>query len=220
MVKMRDPNGAGTMAAMHRDEVEGWLAGAGADGLGRPEVGALLVAMPSLGDPTFERTVVLLVGDFDGGYQGVILSEPTRDDVRTTLPRWWRSALPPRKLHRGGPCDPELVLCLAVGRPDLDVDGLVAVRRYRHQTLYRVEGVVDPDSILTAVSGVRLFRGYSGWDPGQLELEIATGPWLVVESCADDAVSPSSATLWRSVLARQEGTTAFLRSCPDNPARN
>ncbi|WP_194291387.1 YqgE/AlgH family protein [Cumulibacter manganitolerans] len=205
---------------MHRDDVTDWLDGVGPAGLDRPEVGALLVAMPSLGDPGFERTVVLIVGDFDDGYQGVILSEPTRDDVRTALPRWWRSALPPRKLHRGGPCDPELVLCLAVGRKGLDVPGLVEVKAYRHQSLYRVEGDVDPDVILPSVAGVRLFRGYAGWDPGQLEYEIALGAWLVVPSVADDAVSAVSATLWRTVLSRQVGGAAFLRACPDNPARN
>ncbi|WP_106850730.1 YqgE/AlgH family protein [Blastococcus sp. Marseille-P5729] len=205
---------------MQRDGVQDWLDGRGSDELRRPEVGALLLAMPALGDPTFDRTVVLIVGDYDEGYQGVILSEPTRDDVRVALPRWWRSAMPPRKLHRGGPCDYDLVLCLAVGRPGLDVEGLVEVKRYRHQSLYRVEGEVDPDAILSAVSGVRLFQGYSGWSPGQLELEIDEGAWLVVPSHADDAVSPTSATLWRGVLARQQGDAAFLRSCPDNPARN
>lgn len=204
---------------MQRD-VEDWLDGSGAVALSRPEVGSLLVAMPSLGDPTFERTVVLLVGEYDDGFQGVILSEPTRDDVRTVLPKWWRSALPPRKLHRGGPCDPDLVLCLAVGRKDLDIDGLAVVREYAHQTLYRVEGEVDPDDMLARVSGVRLFRGYAGWDPGQLEYEIALGAWLVLESLPTDAVTSTSATLWREVLSRQEGAAAFLRACPDNPLRN
>lgn len=205
---------------MFRDDVNDWLEGRAPESLTRPEVGTLLVAMPALGDPTFDRTVVLLVGDFDEGFQGVIISEPTREDVRTGLPRWWRSAMPPRKLHRGGPCDPDLVLCLAVGRPGLDVEGLVPVTKYHHQWLYRVEGEVEPEDILPSVSGVRLFQGYAGWEPGQLEYEIAAGAWLVVPSRPDDAVCATSATLWREVLARQGGATAFLRSCPDNPARN
>lgn len=207
------------MQEMQRD-VDDWLEGAGADHLGHAEVGALLVAMPSLGDPQFERTAVLLVGQYDDGFQGVILSEPTRDDVRTQLPKWWRASTPPRKLHRGGPCDPDLVLCLAVGRKHLQIEGLEVVREYPHQALYRVESEVDPDDMLTKVSGVRLFRGYAGWDAGQLEDEIALGAWLVVPSLPGDAVSSTSATLWREVLARQDGSAAFLRSCPDNPLRN
>lgn len=204
---------------MQRD-VENWLDGSGAAALSHAEVGALLVAMPSLGDPVFDRTVVLLVGEYDDGFQGVILSEPTRDDVRTMLPKWWRASTPPRKLHRGGPCDPELVLCLAVGRKNLNIDGLAVVREYPHQTLYRVEGEVDPEDMLAKVSGVRLFRGYAGWDPGQLEYEIALGAWLVVPSLPNDAVTSTSATLWREVLTRQQGSAAFLRHCPDNPLRN
>lgn len=203
-----------------RRDLDDWLDGSGADALSRPDVGSLLVAMPALGDPTFERTVVLLVGEYDDGFQGVILSEPTRDDVRTMLPKWWRASLPPRKLHRGGPCEPDLALCLALGRKELAIEGLAMVKEYQHQTLYRVEGDVDPDALLSSVSGVRLFRGYSGWDAGQLEYEISLGAWVVVPSMPMDAVAPTSATLWREVLGRQVGGSAFLRSCPDNPLRN
>lgn len=203
-----------------RRDVEDWLEGSGAAALSRVRVGSLLVAMPTLGDPVFERTVVLVIGAHDDGFQGVILSEPTRDDVRTILPKWWRASVPPRKLHRGGPCDPDLVLCLAVGRKNLDLDGLAVVREYAHQTLYRVEGEVDPDAMLAKVSGVRLFRGYAGWDPGQLEYELSLGAWLAVPSRPTDAVASTSATLWREVLSRQDRTAAFLRSCPDNPLRN
>lgn len=207
---------------MQRDEVDDWLGGRGPERLGRPEVGALLVAMPALAGSPFARSVVMLIGSYEGGFQGVILSEPMRDDVRSVLPQWWRSAVPPRRLHEGGPCAPDMVLCLAIGRHDLAhaVPGLGLVKRYRHQSLYWVESHVDPDVILPSVSGVRLFRGYSGWDPGQLEMEIGEGAWMVLPSEVDDAVSGSSATLWRQVLARQSGDAAFLRACPENPSRN
>lgn len=197
-----------------------WLSASGMGGLTRPAVGRLLVAMPLLGDPNFDRTVVLLVGAYDGGYQGVILSEPTRQDVKAVLPDWWQSTLPPRKIHRGGPCEPSMVMCLAVGRPGLRTSGLEPVATYSSQAVYRVEGDVDLEDIRSVVLGVRLFAGYSGWDAGQLADEIEVGAWLCVPSEPQDAVSPMSATLWRDVLARQSGDGAFLAHCPENPLRN
>ena len=115
--------------------------------------------MPMLGDANFDRTVVLIVAAEEGGFQGVIISEPTRDDVRSLLPKWWQASMPPRKLHRGGPCSPDMVMCLAVGRPRLSVPGLARVMDYAHQTLYRIEGDVDPESVLPSVGGVRLVMG-------------------------------------------------------------
>ncbi|GAB3312310.1 hypothetical protein EK0264_09560 [Epidermidibacterium keratini] len=203
-----------------RDRQPYWPDETARERLTRPAVGRLLVAMPMLGDANFDRTVVLIVAAEEGGFQGVIISEPTRDDVRSLLPKWWQASMPPRKLHRGGPCSPEMVMCLAVGRPRLSVPGLARVVDYPHQTLYRIEGDVDPESVLPSVGGVRLFAGYAGWGGAQLDDEIDAGAWLCVASEAGDAMSAHSATLWRDVLARQRGSAAFLRHCPDNPLRN
>lgn len=176
--------------------------------------------MPGLGDPSFDHTIVYIVSAYDEGFQGVIINESTREDVMSVAAKWWQLAALPRMIHRGGPCEPELVLCLGVGRPDVDVDGVVPVFDYRSQSLYRLEGDVEPARVDGKLAGVRMFRGYAGWSVPQLEYEIAEGAWLCVPSEPGDVISAQSAGLWRGVLSRQDGQAAFLRSCPADPERN
>lgn len=204
------------------DESRRWISGSfpGAGDLMRPQVGRLLVAMPALGDPNFDHTIVMIVGGYEDGYQGVIINESTHEDVMSTVPDWWQLAAVPRAIHRGGPCDSELVLCLAIGRHDLDIVGVEPVYRFASQTVYRLEGAVDPDATIGKLAGVRMFRGYAGWSAEQLETEIAEGAWLCVPSEPTDVITAQPARLWREVLERQAGPAAFLRTCPANPERN
>ncbi|MEO6955458.1 MAG: YqgE/AlgH family protein [Antricoccus sp.] len=204
------------------DQSRRWISGSfqGAAELLRPQVGRLLVAMPILGDPNFDHTIVFLVGEYEDGYQGIIINDSTHEDVMSAAPDWWQLAAVPRMIHRGGPCDGELVLCLGIGRHDLDIGGIEPIHRYSSQTVYRLEGAVDPDVTIGKLAGVRMFRGYAGWAAEQLEQEIAEGAWLCVPSEPTDVITNLSARLWRDVLERQAGCAAFLRTCPANPDRN
>lgn len=67
---------------------------------------------------------------------------------------------------------------------------------------------------------LRIFTGYAGWAPGQLEAEIAAGAWFVVDPAVDDVLGPTPAHLWTTVLRRQTGPLRLLASFPDNPLWN
>ena len=79
-------------------------------------------------------------------------------------------------------------------------------------------GTVDlgrsPSAVLGTLEAVRVFAGYSGWGPGQLEDELAQGGWFVVDAHADDLLTANPATLWRSVLRRQGGDLAVSANYP------
>jgi putative transcriptional regulator len=64
------------------------------------------------------------------------------------------------------------------------------------------------------LDGLRLFAGYAGWGSGQLELEIASGAWFVVETTADDPFWHEPAELWRRVLRRQGGLFTTVSTNP------
>lgn len=84
-------------------------------------------------------------------------------------------------------------------------------------------GLVDLEGPLPAhgdFAGLRVFAGYAGWGPGQLEDEIEEGAWIVTDSRDDDLVSPQPETLWREVLRRQENDARFLTTFPDDPSAN
>ena len=67
---------------------------------------------------------------------------------------------------------------------------------------------------------VRLYAGYSGWGPGQLEHEIAQDAWLVADADPDDPFLPDGAGLWKRILARQGGPIARLAHFPPDPSLN
>jgi putative transcriptional regulator len=70
------------------------------------------------------------------------------------------------------------------------------------------------------VRALRLFAGYAGWAPDQLEQELAAGAWVVADFRLDDAFGPEPASLWRSVLRRQGGQVAWMANYPDEPSAN
>src|SRR3954468_4192513 len=77
--------------------------------------GWLVVALPSLTDPTFAGTVVYVLDHSDTGTLGVVLGRPSQVEIRDVLPGWCDLAVPPEVFHVGGPCESDTALCLAVG---------------------------------------------------------------------------------------------------------
>lgn len=166
--------------------------------------GHLLIATPNLGDPNFDMTIVYMIEHNDQGALGVVVNRPTDTPVASHLPDLAPLLSPPDVFFVGGPVSPDHVL--GVGRDGgtitmVDLDGIIEGR------------VPRPD-------GFRLFAGYSGWSPGQLEGELATGSWFVVEAFDGDVFGPDPTELWREVLRRQGGRIGRLSLYPDNPIFN
>lgn len=79
---------------------------------------------------------------------------------------------------------------------------------------------LDPEGLHTAFSQVRVFAGYAGWGPGQLEGEIGAGAWWVLDAAPADAFSDEPDELWKLVLRRQGGSLALVASYPADPMMN
>jgi putative transcriptional regulator len=188
--------------------------------------GRLLVATPNLGDPNFERTVVLVLEDGDEGALGVVLNRPSELDVAEPLPEWARAAASPPVVFIGGPVAPSAAVCLArLGstgdargwQPLLDPNGPSGGMRARVGTL---DLDSDPDETIPRLDEIRVFAGYAGWGPGQLQREIDDGGWFVVDADAGDPLSPAPEDLWATVLRRQRGTLALFAAYPPDPSAN
>jgi putative transcriptional regulator len=173
--------------------------------------GRLLVATPDLADPNFTHTVVLLLEHNDEGAFGVVLNRPSDVEVATALPGWEALAATPDVVFVGGPVQQDGVV--ALGRASVDEEPAKAV-------LPSI-GVIDleQDPVLATVDldRVRLFAGYAGWSPGQLESEVADGGWFVIDADPEDVFSDDPEELWRSVLQRQGG---IFTTIPEDPSLN
>lgn len=187
-----------------------------------PKAGRLLVATPLLEDPNFRRSVVLIVEhETAEGTLGVVLNRPTEIPVGRVLEQWTELATEPSVVFRGGPVSLDSALALALV-PGTDepagwraLDGAPALARL---------GLLDLDTpprlLVPAIHQLRVYAGYAGWSPGQLQGEIDEGAWLVVPGEPGDVFAGEPGQLWRAVLRRQEGEVSFLATYPDDPSLN
>jgi putative transcriptional regulator len=176
--------------------------------------GRLLVALPALDDPNFERSVVLILEHDEDGALGLVLNRPTTTPIDEVLEGWSALAAAPANLFGGGPVEPRAVVGLAVARPDAG-SGITIVGRIR-----TIDPTGDPSLLTGEVEGARIFAGYAGWGPGQLEDELAQGAWLVVDAEPNDVVSASPDALWHDVMGRQPGAASLMATYPDDPRLN
>jgi putative AlgH/UPF0301 family transcriptional regulator len=181
--------------------------------------GALLVAMPSLTDPTFAGTVVYVLDHSDTGTLGVVLGRPSQVEIRDVLPGWCDLAVSPSVFHVGGPCESDTALCLAIA-PAAVAHEDSPLRRVAGD-VYLVDLDADPAALPEQLTGLRVFAGYAGWSPGQLAGEIAEGAWACVLGAPGDVLSAMAGPeLWRAVMGRQTGGLAVLSTAPADPTAN
>jgi putative transcriptional regulator len=179
--------------------------------------GRLLVATPLIGDPNFERAVVLVLEHNDDGALGLVINRPTDTEVAAAVPGWDLLAPPPPVVFVGGPVSPESAVCLGRVGPGPPAD------EEAWKPLFDRLATVDasrPAADVDGVETVRLFAGYAGWGAGQLETEIEAGAWFVVDRQPGDEFTDEPEGLWRAVLRRQPGELALFATFPDDPRAN
>ena len=176
--------------------------------------GKLLVATPGLLDPYFARTVVLLVEhDTGDGALGLVLNRRLPLDPTEQLAQW-SALLDPAAVFYGGPVNPEMAVGLAdtPGRPPEDWTAVVG-------NIGLVDLGDDPESIGGAVR-VRVWAGYAGWTSGQLEAELETGSWFVVDAQPGDPFTDHPEAMWSQVLRRQGDRLSMYADYPIDPSLN
>ena len=182
------------------------------------EAGSLLVATPTLLDPNFDHTVVLMLDVDENGALGVVLNRPSTVEVAEILPDWSPLATGPDVLFSGGPVSTDSALGVAALQPGDEVEP-VGFRR-----LYDDVGIVDLDTptevVGPALTGLRIFAGYAGWEEAQLVDEVTSGAWYVVPSAPGDLFGTAPESLWSRVLRRQPGELAWVSTMPVDPTQN
>ncbi|MDN5762548.1 MAG: YqgE/AlgH family protein [Microlunatus sp.] len=182
-----------------------------------PEPGDLLVASALLSDGVFDQTVVLVLDSDEDGALGVIVNEIAQTTLESVLPDWVPTVSEPKLLFHGGPVSPNGAICLAsVAQQEEEPPGW--------RPLFDRVGLLHLDTPLEIVAGayadLRIFAGYAGWSPGQLDGEVAQQMWHVVPAEYDDVFGRQPTGLWRRVLRRQKSTLAFFATWVEDPEWN
>jgi len=175
--------------------------------------GSLLVATPTLLDPNFRRTVVLLLEHTEEGAVGVVLNRPSETPTGQAIPDLAEVVADDDPVFIGGPVSPGSVIALGDHR---EADGLDVVCG----TVAAVEFGTSPQELAEQVIRVRAFAGYAGWGSGQLEGELEEEAWITAAALADDVFTPDPDGLWSQVLERMGNQFALLARMPDDPRMN
>ena len=175
--------------------------------------GQLLIAAPSLLDPNFRRTVVLVTEHNDEGAAGLVLNRPSPAPVAELVPELEELAEDGEQVWVGGPVQANAVLVLG---EFLDPDD-AAVPLFGSLGFPSLD---EPASVLVATTRRRVFAGYAGWGAGQLEDELGRDDWILEPSRPDDVFTESPDALWSDVLRRKGGVYELVARMPEDPSVN
>ncbi len=175
--------------------------------------GQLLIAGPSLVDPNFWRTVVLVGEHSEEGALGVVLNRASDAAVDETVPELAILGDDLGHVHVGGPVQPSAIVVLADFLEPERAASLVL------ESVGFLPAEVDPTT-LGELKRARVFAGYAGWGPGQLDDELEEGSWIVEPALPEDVFTSEPSTLWSDVLRRKGGPFGVLALMPPDPSLN
>ena len=165
----------------------------------------LLVAKPELVDPNFSRTVVLVTHTSTGDTVGVVLNRPTRLKLSEVAPEFPRAAAYRDPLYAGGPVMRNVIVALFRSPAPPPAPAF--------RVLDDAYLSMHPDNINALLEQpgrpFRLFTGFSGWAPGQLEAEIDGESWYVVPVTEDLLFRRETSGTWRELIDRLRSRRAI-----------
>ncbi|MEJ2684343.1 MAG: YqgE/AlgH family protein [Candidatus Sulfobium sp.] len=175
--------------------------------------GKFLVAARSIRDPRFRETVILLVTHDSAGAMGLIINLPTGVSISSALPEIKELRKRTDKVFIGGPVGVNQLFLLI--RTDRRPEGATHLLKHTFvsssmKTLRRVARDKKKRDRF------RVFAGYAGWSPGQLEREVAMGSWHVMEADEKLIFAKDPSGLWQELISRSSGI--MVRLLPDEPS--
>jgi len=177
--------------------------------------GQLLIAEPLLNDMNFTRSVILLCEHGEEGSVGFVLNQATDNKLGNLI-----SGMPANGplVYKGGPVQPDTLHLMHriprhLGQGKKIADGIYWGGSF--DELYDLATQKDYNE-----ADVRLFLGYSGWAPGQLEEEIKEGTWLVANVTEDILFGTSYENIWKKAIASLGKKYAHLAHIPTDPQLN
>jgi len=174
--------------------------------------GKLLLAHPSLRDPSFRRTILFISSHEESvGAFGVVINRPTHQKLADFVAEADLPGLAGIPVYEGGPVSSnELILMGVLGGNEGQPTGLQVPL-----------SIPDAEEILREKRGlVRAFRGYAGWEAGQLEGELGQNAWFVKEVDAEFMSGEPDQSLWLRFMKAQGPAYYLLALAPDDPSLN
>jgi putative transcriptional regulator len=163
--------------------------------------GKLLVASRKLGDPNFAETVIVIVSFDEKGALGLVLNQPTQLPLSRIFSDLKGGKERTDTAYRGGPV--ERTDLQALLRSKAAPEGAVHVIGDVYLTSNRTL-VAKSLAEGSGPGRFRVYLGYAGWAPEQLEHEVELGAWHVLRGEPDLVFDPDPESLWTRMIRRTE----------------
>jgi putative transcriptional regulator len=161
--------------------------------------GKFLVAGRKLQDPNFSKTVLLLIRYGQDGAAGLVINRPSTVKVSTVIPEIKESDHRQETFYLGGPVEPNKVLLLLKTKkpPDesIQVFDNVYISSSRKELLRLIENSNKNEKF-------RIYAGYAGWAPKQLESECDRGDWYIIAADTQTLFDKKSSEIWPALIHR------------------
>jgi putative transcriptional regulator len=173
-----------------------------------PAKGKFLVASPKLAEPRFRETVVLLIEYSAQGAAGLIINRPTKVPLAEVLP-----SVPGLKdradiVYYGGPVEGHRMLMLIRSREKPEESDRVFGNVYVSASTGTLERMLGSHK---TEKQLRIYAGYAGWMPRQLDWEVSRGDWLIVSADAGSIFEKKSSEIWRELFQRGSAIQVWNR---------
>ncbi|WP_075142921.1 YqgE/AlgH family protein [Corynebacterium pseudotuberculosis] len=186
----------------------------------QPAPGMLLIAAPSMEDPVFARSVILLLEHNEATTFGVNLASRSDVAVFNVMPEWAPLVSKPQALYIGGPLNQQGGLKgIGVSAPGVDIVSHPHFNRLANR-LVHVDLRTQPEDVAADLSGLRLFAGYAEWEPGALNEEIEKGEWYVAPALSSDVTAAGNVDVWGDVMRRQPMPLPLYSTYPMDVSEN
>lgn len=175
--------------------------------------GQLLIAGAGIFGAAFRQTVVLVAEHDDTSALGFVVNRPSDLIAAEAADELAQLPLPDPRIFLGGPVQPGAVA----------VVGEFEHAEFSGNLIFGSVGMLGagPDGIVTdGVKRAKVFSGYAGWGPGQLESELDEGAWIIEDADVEDVFAREPDRLWRDVLRRKGGEFVMLSTMSADPTAN
>ena len=177
--------------------------------------GQLLLDGGKLNGSFFHRTVVLVCQhDRDGAF-GLVLNRATEGKVGDAIVADMPDGLKEHPLYLGGPVQPSALSFLHTDQFLLNAN-VIANLNLGHS----LDELVEIGESFSSTQQVRIFAGYAGWSPGQLESEMQREAWLTHPASIGLVFHASPEVLWQMILQKKGGKYRLLSQTPDDLSWN
>ncbi len=177
--------------------------------------GQLLLDSGQLRGSFFQRTVVLICQHDAEGAFGLILNRATGSSVGETIVADLPDALKTNPLYLGGPVQPSALSFLHTDSfiPDANVIPNLSLG-------HSVDSLIELGESFSATRKVKMFAGYAGWSPGQLEEEMKRKAWLLHPASLELVFETEPGQLWQSILQKKGWRYKLLSQMPEDLSLN